>query len=57
MANTFKVIYRGATPVIDPTSASTVYTVPSATTTLVTNIVVSNSDTQVHEHILFILIT
>jgi hypothetical protein len=54
MANTFKVIYRGATPVVSPTSASTVYTVPSATTTLITNIVVSNSDTTARTYSIFL---
>ena len=54
MANTFKVIYRGATPVLDPTTASTVYTVPSATTTLVTNIVVNNSDTSARTYSIYL---
>lgn len=54
MANTFKVIYRGATPVIDPTSASTVYTVPASTTTLVTNIVVNNSDTSARTYSIYL---
>lgn len=39
MANTFKVLYRGAAD----TSSQTLYTVPSATTTLVNNIIVSNT--------------
>lgn len=39
MANTFKVLARGQ----NITSASTVYTVPAATTTLVNNILVANT--------------
>lgn len=39
MANTFKVLHRGAAD----TSSQTLYTVPSATTTLVNNIIVSNT--------------
>jgi hypothetical protein len=39
MANTFKALYRGAAA----TSSTTLYTVPAATTTLVTNIAVSNT--------------
>ena len=54
MANTFTVLYRGATPVVSPTSASTVYTVPSSTTTLITNIVVSNSDTTARTYSIFL---
>lgn len=54
MANTFKVIYRGVTPVVSPSSASVVYTVPSATTTLVTNIVVSNSDTTARTYTIYL---
>ena len=41
MPNTFKVLARGPAT----TSASTVYTVPSATTTLVNNILVANATT------------
>jgi hypothetical protein len=41
MANTFKVLSRAAAT----TSASTVYTVPSSTKTLVTNIVINNQST------------
>jgi hypothetical protein len=40
MANTFKVLARGQAPSY---SASTVYTVPSGTTTLVNNILVANN--------------
>ena len=40
MANTFKVLARGTAPSY---SASTVYTVPGGTTTLVNNILVSNT--------------
>lgn len=40
MANTPKVLYRGAAA----TSNTTLYTVPSATTTIVTNIIVTNTD-------------
>lgn len=40
MATTSKALYRGAAA----TSNTTLYTVPSATTTVVTNIVVSNTD-------------
>jgi len=40
MASTFKALYRG----FAPTSASSVYTVPGATKTLITNIVVANQD-------------
>lgn len=39
MANTPKVLFRGAAS----TSNTTLYTVPSATTTVVTNILVSNT--------------
>lgn len=39
MANTFKVLHRGAADI----SEQTLYTVPSATTTLVNNILVSNT--------------
>lgn len=39
MATTSKVLFRGAAS----TSNTTLYTVPSATTTIVTNIVVSNT--------------
>jgi hypothetical protein len=39
MANTFKVLHRGAAD----TSSQTLYTVPSATTTLVNNVIVSNT--------------
>lgn len=39
MANTFKVLFRGAAT----TGSSTLYTVPSNTTTLVTSIVVTNT--------------
>lgn len=39
MANTFKVLFRGAAAV----TSQTLYTVPSATTTLVTTIVVANT--------------
>lgn len=41
MANTFKVLARGQ----NITSASTVYTVPGGTTTLVNNILVANNST------------
>jgi len=41
MASTFRALYRG----FAPTSASSVYTVPSSTKTLITNIVVSNQST------------
>lgn len=41
MANTFKVLARQ----FGTTSSATVYTVPSATKTLITNILVSNQDT------------
>lgn len=39
MANTFKVLYRGAAA----TGSTTLYTVPAATTTMVTSIVVTNT--------------
>jgi len=39
MANTFKVLFRGAAD----TSSVTLYTVPAATTTLVSSIVVTNT--------------
>jgi len=39
MANTLKVLYRGAAA----TSSATLYTVPSSTTTLVTSILVVNT--------------
>lgn len=39
MANTFKVLFRGAAS----TSNTTLYTVPAATTTLVSSIVVTNT--------------
>ena len=39
MANTFKVLFRGAAT----TSLTTVYTVPALTTTLVSSIVVANT--------------
>lgn len=39
MANTFKVLYRGAAD----TSSQTLYTVPSGTTTLVSSLVVTNT--------------
>ena len=39
MANTFKVLFRGAAS----TSNTTLYTVPASTTTLVSSIVVSNT--------------
>lgn len=39
MANTFKVLFRGAAS----TGSTTLYTVPSATTTLVNNIIVANT--------------
>lgn len=39
MANTFKVLFRGAAT----TGSSTLYTVPSSTTTLVNNILVANT--------------
>ena len=41
MANTFKVLFRGAAT----TTLTTRYTVPAATTTLVSSIVVSNTAT------------
>jgi hypothetical protein len=40
MANTAKVLFRGAAT----TGSATLYTTPAATTTVVTNIVVSNTD-------------
>ena len=40
MANTPKVLFRGAAT----TGSSTLYTTPASTTTIVTNIVVSNTD-------------
>jgi hypothetical protein len=39
MANTFKVLHRGAAD----TSSQTLYTVPAATTTLISSIVVTNT--------------
>ena len=39
MANTFKVLFRGAAA----TSSTTLYTVPAATTTLVSSIVITNT--------------
>jgi hypothetical protein len=39
MANTFKVLYRGAAP----TSSTTLYTAPSATTTLVNSFIITNT--------------
>ena len=39
MPNTFKILFRGAAG----TGSTTLYTVPSATTTLVNNIVVTNT--------------
>jgi hypothetical protein len=39
MANTFKVLFRGAAD----TSSQTLYTVPASTTTLVSSIVVTNT--------------
>lgn len=39
MANTFKVLFRGAAS----TGSTTLYTVPSATTTLVSSLVVTNT--------------
>lgn len=39
MANTFKVLFRGAAS----TSSTTLYTVPAATTTLVSSVVISNT--------------
>lgn len=39
MANTFKVLFRGAAS----TSSATLYTVPAATTALVTSVVVTNT--------------
>lgn len=39
MANTFKVLFRGAAT----TGGATLYTVPASTTTLVTSIVVTNT--------------
>jgi len=39
MANTFKVLHRGAAD----TSSQTLYTVPASTTTLVNNVIVSNT--------------
>jgi hypothetical protein len=44
MANSAKVLFRGAATVYT-TPATTLYTVPSLTTTVVTNIVVSNNGT------------
>lgn len=40
MANTAKVLFRGAAT----TGSATLYTTPASTTTIVTNIVVSNTD-------------
>ena len=39
MANTFKILYRGAAS----TSSTTLYTVPASTTTLVTSFVIANT--------------
>lgn len=39
MANTFKVLYRGSAP----TSTTTLYTVPAATTALVSSFVITNT--------------
>lgn len=39
MANTFKVLYRGSAP----TTSTTLYTVPSSTTTLVNSFIVTNT--------------
>lgn len=39
MANTFKVLFRGAASV----GSTTLYTVPSATTTMITSILVANT--------------
>lgn len=39
MANTFKVLFRGAAS----TSSTTLYTVPSVTTTLLNNVLVANT--------------
>ena len=39
MANTFKVLFRGAAS----TGSTTLYTVPAATTTLVTSILIANT--------------
>lgn len=44
MANTAKVLFRGSASVYT-SPATTLYTVPSLTTTVVTNIVVSNNGT------------
>jgi hypothetical protein len=41
MANTAKALFRG----VASTSSTTLYTVPSATTTIVTNIVVTSANT------------
>jgi len=40
MANTFKVLFRGAAS----TGSTTLYTTPSATTTLISSILVTNTD-------------
>jgi hypothetical protein len=40
MANTFKVLFRGAAN----TSSTTLYTVPAATTALVTSVIIVNTD-------------
>ena len=40
MANTFKVLFRGAAA----TSSTTLYTVPAATTALVTSVIIVNTD-------------
>lgn len=41
MANTFKVLFRGAAS----TGSTTLYTVPASTTTIVTSILVANTST------------
>lgn len=43
MANTFKVLFRGAAS----TGSTTLYTVPSATTTLISSVVVTNTTSNV----------
>jgi outer membrane protein W len=50
MANTFKVLSRAAAT----TSASTVYTVPSSTKTLVTNIVINNQSTSAATYTIYL---
>ena len=39
MANTFKILYRGAAP----TSSTTLYTTPASTNTLITTFIISNT--------------